>query len=393
MLYAFPLFDLLGASDANPLEHFRRARYTVFSWDYSEVKMHYSVLYRASFVATIVLYSFFLAHAQGPAAGRSIPLQINGQVRYADSKAPAENVLVRVERFSGGIAGQQVTDRTGKFSFSGLTGQMYTVTIHAPGFQDVKQEVDLLTANTGYVNALLVQDKSSIVNAGNSTPPLLRPAIIDVNVPLEAQKEFAAAKTLIDGGGTAKLAKAIALLDKAIVIYPKFTEAYLARGLAFMDLREWGKAENSLRAAIEVSPEAATAYWALGEVYTRQKKWADAEQVLMKGIAINGQVSEGHFALADAYWEMAPAAKDEAAFKQSLENSWKEVRRALELNPRHARAHLLAGNLLLKARKPQEALQHFEEYLTLDPKGALAESTKALVQKLKQAIAQNPKTS
>jgi len=69
------------------------------------------------------------------------------------------------------------------------------------------------------------------------------------------------------------------------------------------------------------------------------------------------------------------------------------VRRALELNPRHARAHLLAGNLLLKARKPQEALQHFEEYLTLDPKGALAESTKALVQKLKQAIAQNPKTS
>jgi hypothetical protein len=27
------------------------------------------------------------------------------------------------------------------------------------------------------------------------------------------------------------------------------------------------------------------------------------------------------------------------------------------------------GNLLLKARKPQEALKHFEEYLTLDPKG------------------------
>src|SRR5678816_1284221 len=114
--------------------------------------MRYSLLYRATLVATVVVCSVLLGRGQGSPAGRSIPLQINGQVRYADSKAPAENVLVRVERFSGGIAGQQVTDRTGKFSFSGLTGQMYTVTIHAPGFQDVKQEVDLLTANTGYVN-------------------------------------------------------------------------------------------------------------------------------------------------------------------------------------------------------------------------------------------------
>src|SRR4029453_11459902 len=136
---------------------------------------------------------------------------------------------------------------------------------------------DLLTANTGYVSALLVQDKSSIVNVANSTPPLLRPSVIDVNVPVEAQKEYAAAKALINGGDKGKLTKAIDHLDKAIAMYPKFTEAYLTRGLAYMDQREWANAENSLRAAIEVSPEAVTAYWALGEVYTRQKKWSQAE--------------------------------------------------------------------------------------------------------------------
>jgi lipopolysaccharide biosynthesis regulator YciM len=126
-------------------------------------------------------------------------------------------------------------------------------------------------------------------------------------------------------------------------------------------------------------------------VYIRQKKWSEAEEVLTKGIAINSQISEGHFVLADAYWEMAPSAKDEAAFKRSLENSWKEVRRALELDPQHARAHLLAGNLLLKARQPQEALKHFELYIKLVPKGEFIEPTKMLVQKIKLAIAQSPK--
>ena len=370
----------------------RNCRDTFLS-EFSEVKMRYSVVYRAAIVATVVLCSVFAGQGQGSIAGRSISLQINGQVRYADSKTPAENVLVRVERFSGGIAGQHVTDRTGKFSFSGLSGQIYTVTIHAPGYKDIKQEVDLLTANTGYVNAYLVKDESAVVNNPKSMQPLLTPPVIDINVPVEAQKEYAAAKLLIDSGDRGRLIKAAAHLDKAIAIYPKYTEAYLARGLACMDLRDWAKAESSLRGAIEVSPEAVTAYWALGEVYTRQKKWSDAEQVLTKGIAINGQVSAGHFALAEAYWEMAPSAKDEDAFKRSLENSWKEARRALELDPRHARAHLLAGNLLLKARKPQDALKHFEEYLKLEPKGELAEPTKVLVQKIKQAIAQNPKSS
>ena len=319
--------------------------------------------------------------------------QINGQVRYADSKAPAANAIVRVERVSGGMAGQQVTDNSGKFSFTGLAGQMYTVTIHAPGFREVRQDVDLLTANTGYVNAYLMKDESAVGSNSKAIQPLLDPPVIDSNVSIEAQKEYSEGKTLIESGDSSKVTRGIAHLDKAISIYPKYTEAYLTRGLAYMDLREWEKAESSLRAALEVTPEAVTAYWALGEVYARRKKWDDAEAILTKGIALNGGIAQGHFALADVYWEMAPTAKDENAFKRSLENSWKEVRRALELDPKHARAHLLAGNLLLKARKPQDALAQFETYLKLEPKGPLADQTKALVQKIKQAIAQNPKSS
>ena len=346
--------------------------------------------YRAFFITVLMLITVLLPQAFGQPTG-GFSFQINGQVRYAESKAPAPNAIVRVERVSGGMAGQQVTDNSGKFSFMGLAGQMYTVTVHVPGYKEYKQDVDLLTANTGYVSAFLVKDESAV--GSSAVQPLPNPPVIDSNVPLNAQKEYADAKTLIDIGDAAKLTKAIIHLEKAIQIYPKYLEAHLARGLVQMDLRDWGKAEISLRSALDISPEAVTAYWALGQVYTRQKKWTDALDTLKKGIALNGRIAEGHFALADAYWEMAPSAKDEAAFKGSLENSWKEVRLALGLDPRHAGAHVLAGNLLLKARKPKEALGHFQEYLRLVPSGVLAEQTRALVQKINQAMAQDRKSN
>jgi len=347
-----------------------------------------TVVFR-SMLLVIVVGSNLAVQAQ---TGASFSLQINGQVRYAASKTPVANAIVRIERSNGGMVGQQLTDQTGKFSFTGLGGQMYTVTIHAPGYKEFRQDIDLLTANTGYVSAFLEKDASAVENSSRGLRPLA-PGVIDSGVPVEAQKEYAEAKTLIESGDGSKLSRAIAHLDKSITLYPKYTEALLARGLAYMDLRDWSKAERSMKAAIDAAPEAVTAYWALGEVYTRQKKWADAVDVLTKGIAINDKVAEGHYGLGEAHWEMAPTAKDEAAFKRSLEDSWKEVRRALELDPQHARAHLLAGNLLLKARQPQEALKHFETYLKLEPKGELAEPTKALVLKIKQAIAQNPKIS
>ena len=350
-----------------------------------------------SFVRRLLGLSVVLSAACLGSLGQGVPsnfsLQINGQVRLADTKTPAENALVRLESFGGGMDGQIITDRTGKFSFSGLQPQRYVVTIHIPGYIDVRQDVELSTSPSGYVNALMVRDKNSIVNRQDPNQPLLHPPVIDSNVPIEAQTEYAAAQSILKKGETAKTTEAITRLDKAIALYPKYTEAHLAKGLAHMDLQEWEKAEKSLRTAAELTPNAATAYWALGDIYTRQKKYSTAEEALLKGIAANDQHAEGHFALANVYWEMAPAAKDETAFRKSLGSSWKEVRRALELNPKHARAHLLAGNLLLKARHADEALGHFEEYLKLEPKGELADQTRNVVQKIKQAMAQNTKNS
>ena len=351
--------------------------------------MHYSVFYRAALVATVVLCSVCAVLGQG--SPTYFPLQINGQVRYADSRVPAANVIVRVERFSGGIASQQFTDQTGKFSFRGLSGQMYTVVIHAPGYKEIRQDVDLLTANTGYVNAVLVQDKDSIVNNPSKTLPRLRPLVIDSQVPIQAQNEYAAAKALLDKGERGKIKDAVSHLDKALALYPKYTEAHLSRGLALMDLKDWDRAEKSLRSAIEISPNASTAYFALGEVYRRQKKYPEAEKVLLDGIKLNAESAEAHLTLAEVYWEMAPTVKEEQQIRNTLQSSWNEAKRALELKPNLAEAHLLSRNLLLRARRAEAALTHFEQYLKLEPKGELAPAAKTMVEKIKQALAQSAK--
>jgi len=63
------------------------------------------------------------------------------------------------------------------------------------------------------------------------------------------------------------------------------------------------------------------------------------------------------------------------------------VKQALALDPNLAAAHLLKGNLLFKVRRAADAQHEFEEYLRLDPKGQYADQTRALVEKIKKALA------
>ena len=147
------------------------------------------------------------------------------------------------------------------------------------------------------------------------------------------------------------------------------------------------KAEKALLATIEAEPRAFNAFFALGEIYLRQNKLADAEKVLSKGLVIEDQSYLGHLALARVYWERARVIRDLVEAKPALEKSYEEVKRALNLNPQLAGAHLLKGNLLLRVSRTADAVAEFDEYLRLEPNGAFAPETRALVERIKKATA------
>jgi tetratricopeptide (TPR) repeat protein len=318
----------------------------------------------------VILASASVAQQPRPAP---IMVEINGQVRYTNGGAPAEKVLVRVEGFGSGVNGQTLTDSSGKFRFSGLGQAQYVVTVRAPGYREARQDVDLQTMPRAYLQFQLVPEKSEA--APLPVPSSLSSNLVDARIPPEALKEFETGRAmLID---EKKVEDGIAHLEKAVSLYPAFLDAHLMLGTAYMDSKQWQKAERELRKTLEINPKTAAACFALGEVYRQQKKHPEAEKILLEGLKLEPKSHQGHFTLGQVYFAKGDIAK-----------AGPEVGQALQLKPDYAEAYVLAGNLFLRARNAENALQMFEQYLKLAPKGEYAAQTREMVDKIKKATSE-----
>ncbi|MGH9874083.1 MAG: tetratricopeptide repeat protein [Pyrinomonadaceae bacterium] len=338
------------------------------------------------FFRLVVLLSFLLLPVASRAqrAPSPIPLQIHGQVRYAQGGRPAEFILVRLESFRGGVEGEITTDRSGKFIFTGLSPELYVVSIRAPGFREVAQQVDLKTQLTDYLQLMLVAE-------GKSSSPVNLTGVIDANVPRAALTEFEKGRDALLLTNDA--ANGILHLENAVRIYPRYFAALLLLGTAYMDQSNLEKAQQSLERALELYPKAANALFALGELYVRQKKDSDAEKVLLQGLQFEDRSWQSHLSLGHVYWNMAAKLSDETHYRPLLEKSYVQAKRALELKPDLADAHLLKGNLYFKARRAEDALHEFEEYVRLNPNGEFVAQTRALIEKIRFALAAPKRTS
>jgi tetratricopeptide (TPR) repeat protein len=300
-------------------------------------------------------------------------------VRFADSQQPAIGALVHCNGTGG--TSEQLTDRLGKFYFRVSPGH-YDVDVRFPGYRDQQQSVDLLDTRSSEYMRFRLRPEGSVTKTVSS------PSTVDESVPSEAQKEFDKGAAIINEGKKEKMPEGIAHLERAVSLYPTYLQAHLMLGTTYMDLQQWDKAEKALRKALEIAPKAANAYFALGEVYLRQKKYDQAEKVLQDGFGVEARSAQAHLTLARVYWEKVSGVKDEAQWRPPLEKAYEEVKQALALDPNLAAAHLLKGNLLFKVRRAEDAQKEFEEYLRLDPNGQSAEQTRALVEKIKKALAQ-----
>jgi tetratricopeptide (TPR) repeat protein len=322
-------------------------------------------------------FMFFLAVLEFAAANTAAQ-QIQGQVRFSDSGQPVLNALVECDGTGGNS--QQFTSRDGRFYFRVSPGH-YTVSIRMAGYKQEQQSVDLLDyGSSEYMFFRLKPDAPVAKPITHST--------VFADVPPEAQAEFDKAEAALANDKKESMAEGVRHLEKALAIYPKFLQAELRLGAVLMDMGQWDKAELALRKTVEIDPKAANAYFALGELYRQQKKYEEAEKVLQQGLATEPKSARAHLTLARIYWDKVAGVKDEAQWRPPLEKSYEEVKQALALDANLAAAHLLKGNLLFKVRRAEDALKEFEEYLRLDPKGQFAEQTRALVEKIKKALAE-----
>jgi tetratricopeptide (TPR) repeat protein len=304
------------------------------------------------------------------------PAEIRGQLRYAQGGAPANEIVVRLDQLTGGFVEEARTDRMGKFRFSNLLPVQYRLVVRHPGYKEIEKEVNLVITSSEYLQLQLTPEE---------LPPSARTGtykIVSANVSPEARREFEKADNVLAGDARDKLEKGMRHLENAIATDPNFLEAQLRLGGVYMDLAQWERAEHAFLRAREIDPKIPNAHFALGEIFLREKKYAEAEKSIGGGLTIDPEFWQGHFTLARVYWELAATKESES--KSFLEKSYREVNETLRLNANSAGAHLLKGNLLLRAHRPTEAQKEFERYLSLEPRGEFAPKVRELVSRIKQ---------
>jgi hypothetical protein len=318
-------------------------------------------------VFVLVVPSVFAQRERDTYTGNSLTFEVSGEVRMADSGETATGVPVRLERFSGGLIDQIVTDSRGRFRFANLPRGYYKVIVNAPGFKPVQQDADLQVIFRTYLVFELVSN--SLKNA--SGLPLLTD-VIDARVPAAAREDFENGRAALKANN---YKEGIAYLEKAALGYSNFFEAQLLLGIAFIDLKEWEKAEKVLLRAVEIRPQNATAMIYLGEVYWRQKRNADAERSLLEGLKLDQKSWHGYYTLGRLYWDMGEVVKAGGPIGMTL-----------QLKPELAEAHLLAGNILLRVNQRERALVEYREYLRLAPKGEFVGQVQELVRKVEKTL-------
>jgi cytochrome c-type biogenesis protein CcmH/NrfG len=338
------------------------------------------LMFRMAVIAGFIGVALSICSGQeSRATGTTLSGQITGQVRYNDRGQPAFNVLVRCDSLNSGSCGQETTDRSGRFRFTGLSPSQYIITLRVPGYIEQQQTVELLTSPSATIQFQLRRD-------GSGTLPISQSGVVNLRIPLAAEKEFDQSAASLTSGKKEGVEDGIRHLIKAINIYPEFVQAHLMLGTAYMDLGQLDKAEQSLKRTVELDPKTANAWFALGELYSTQKKDRDAEKTFLNGLEIESRSYQAHLSVARVYLDMASKIKVDGQAKPLLEKAYDHVNQSLKLNPNFSQAHLVKGNLLLQVGRAEEAQHQFEEFLRLEPKGVFADQARAVIEKIKKAL-------
>lgn len=293
--------------------------------------------------------------------------EVSGQVRSADNKT-IENVVVRLETASGALVDQGGTDSSGRFRFSRLRQGQYRVSAKAPGVVGLPQIVDVSRASPRiYVMLQLVPETATFRPRGEG-----RSGVVDASVPVPAAAALEKGRAAL---ADKKPDEAITHLQKAISIHPNFYEAQFLLGQLYMDRSQWEKAEDALRSALKVNPKSVQAMVSLGEFYRRQKKYGEGQKLLEEALKLDNNSWEGNFTLGRIHWELKDIAQ-----------AGKYIAKTIELQPSLPEAHLLAGNIFLRAGLPNNALVEYQEYVRLAPNGEFVEVTTELIGKLKRSL-------
>ena len=299
---------------------------------------------------------------------------IQVQVRYPDGSSAPGGVVVKLGRQFGGAIAEAETDTSGNCRFVPPKPDIYFVHARQPGYLEASTRVDLQTSQTATARLTLKPVPVQIPTAASSDDSPASSANGRA-IPADARQEFEAGQSALRNQD---LDAGIAHLQRAIEMYDRFAQAYVLLGTAYNQRKNWKSAQAALEKAIELDPDSEVACFQLGGTLNQRKDYEGAVKILNRGLDLNPEAPDAagaHFELAQAYFALG---------------NWQEAEphaaSAAALEPEFARAHLLMGNIHLKKGDGPAAINEFQSYLNLEPNGPAADSIRAVIPRIQEAL-------
>jgi cytochrome c-type biogenesis protein CcmH/NrfG len=133
--------------------------------------------------------------------------------------------------------------------------------------------------------------------------------------------------------------------------------------------------------ALEKDPKDPEKIKDLAALYYNAGRYDDAIQVLQRGREVAPQDEEIPALIGQIYTQQAQAEKGEKQ-KELLKKAGDAFAAAAEAEPDNADAYLLAGQAYDQAGQPADAIEYYNGYLDLEPKGEQAKQVKERISAL-----------
>lgn len=300
---------------------------------------------------------------------------IVGQVRVSPGTELPNPVLISLEG-RGTVINTVYTDGEGRFGFNNLPGNIYHIKIDDDAYFPAAETVliDPETTSVRMVNIVLnprnpAKSDARTVTGGN--PHLTSSADLKDLYPKPAIKEFDAG---IKADARHEPEDAIKHYEKALQIAPDFYPARNNLGTAYLNKGSYAAAEEQFKHAIRLNPNDAAAYFNLGNLNYLTRHYDEGLNWVNQGLAKEPSAAFGHFLKGS----MTSAAGD---FLQGE----KELRRALEIDPQLAKAHLALVNLYLRQQRTTEAENELRVFIKAFPDDPMAAKAREVLKKIQHS--------
>lgn len=224
---------------------------------------------------------------------------------------------------------------------------------------------ELRASLPGYRSSVINLDDPSEFDGANAGVLWLRPvnahqgnmvSALSLAAPKQARKLFDDGIKLLHSG---KFPEAETSFQKAVIVYPRYADAWLYLGRTQFKMGDNDSATSSLQRSVELDPKLPVAWQVLGYVAFNQKKWNDAAEYLCHAEELDPAGSPTPwFYSAVAYYEL-----------RKYDQAEKSIRSEIEMDPQfqNHRARYVLGMILIARHNTTEGSAALRSYLSASP--------------------------